>query len=64
MSLAEIKQAAAKLPAKKQRELAAHLLALSRRSDAAFRRNLARKIDDKNPAHWISLEDAKARLLG
>jgi hypothetical protein len=64
MSLAELKQAAAKLPVKKQRELAAHLLVLSRRSDAVFRRSLARKIDDKNPARWVSLAVAKKHLLG
>jgi hypothetical protein len=63
MSFAEIKEAAEKLSAPKRRQLAAHLLALTRRSPAAFRRDLARKIDDRNPAHWFSLEEARKRLL-
>jgi len=63
MSFAEIKHAVEKLPAQKRRQLAAHLLALSRRSGAAFRREMTRKIDDRNPAHWVSLEDAKKQLL-
>jgi hypothetical protein len=63
MSFAEIKEAVEKLPAPKRRQLAAHLLALTRRSRAAFRREMARKIDDQNPARWISLAEAERRLL-
>jgi hypothetical protein len=49
---------------KTKRRLPAQLTAQGRRNLRTFRRSLARKIDDKNPAHWISLEDAKKRLLG
>ena len=32
-------------------------------SDEAYRKELARKIDDKDPANWIPWEEAKALLL-
>jgi hypothetical protein len=38
------------------------LMTLDRRASRTLRRTLARKIDDKNPAHWVSLEDAALRL--
>jgi hypothetical protein len=62
MSFAEIKEAVEKLPATKRRQLAAHLLALTRRSRSAFRREMRRKIDDHSPARWISLDEAEKRL--
>lgn len=63
MSFAEIKQAVEKLPLRKRRQLAAHLLALTRSSRASFRREMTRKIDDRNPAHWVSLAEARKQLL-
>ena len=63
MNFAKIKKAVKNLPAAQQRQLAAHLLALTRRSRPAFRRELARKIDDRNPTHWISLDEAEGNLL-
>ncbi len=63
MSFAEIKEAVEKLPAPKRRQLAAHLLALTRRSRTAFRREITRKIDDRNPKHWVSLDEAEKQLL-
>jgi hypothetical protein len=62
MSLAEIKEAIKHLPAKQRKQLAAHLVTLDRHSTRTFRRTLARKIDDKNPKRWVSLEDAALRL--
>ncbi len=62
MSLAEIKEAIKHLPAKQRKHLTAHLVTLDRRASRSFRRTLARKIDDKNPKHWVSLEDAAPRL--
>ena len=63
MDFAKIKKAVENLPTSQQRQLAAHLLARPRRSRAAFRREMTRKIDNRNPAHWISLEEAEENLL-
>lgn len=63
MSLKELKDGALVLDAESRHELMAFLQTLEDDADEAYRRELARKIDDKNPANWISLEDAKARLL-
>ena len=61
MSLTQLKQAAANLPVKKQRELIVYLVARQTESDEAFKKELAAKIDDRDPAHWMELHDAKKR---
>ncbi|HLH53238.1 MAG TPA: hypothetical protein VKY92_06435 [Verrucomicrobiae bacterium] len=40
----------------------AFLLALEERDNQAYRQELARRIDDKDPTHWISLEELDRRL--
>jgi hypothetical protein len=62
-TVAELVQDIAQLPAAAQDELSAHLLRLRRRRDDEWRREMARRIDDKNPANWVSLEDLKRRLF-
>ncbi|MCX6927866.1 MAG: hypothetical protein NT154_32360 [Verrucomicrobia bacterium] len=61
MSLTQLKQAAANLPGKKQRELIAYLVARQTERDEAFKRELTAKIDDRNPTHWMELNDARKR---
>ena len=61
MSLTQLKQEAARLPSKKQRELIVFLLSLQGEKESDFKRKLAAKIDDRDPAHWISLDELKAR---
>ena len=61
MSLTQLKQAAANLPVKKQRELIVYLVARQTERDDGFKRELATKIDDHNPAHWMELNEAKKR---
>ena len=63
MSLKELQDEARALDADSRHRLMAFLQTLEDDADEAYRRELARKIDDKNPANWISLEEAKARLL-
>ena len=45
-----------------QNELAAFLLHLRLRQDAAWQAEMGRRIDDQDPAHWTSLEDWKKEL--
>ena len=62
MSLTELKQEAERLSPAERRHLAAHLVALERKSDPAFKQQLADKIDDHTPGRWVVFEDAKKRL--
>ena len=57
--MAELMRVVATLPAQQQQELAAFLLHLRMRDDPAWRAEMTRKIDDKNPANWVLLEDLK-----
>jgi len=61
MSLTQMKDEAAHLPLKEQRELIAFLVALQTEKDQEFKEKLATKIDDRDPAHWMDLEDARKR---
>ena len=62
MSLAELKHEAERLSPADRRHLAAHLVALERKSEPGFKQRLADLIDDKTPGRWIVLEDAEKRL--
>ena len=61
MSLTQMKDEAAHLPLKEQRELIAFLVALQTEKDQEFKEKLATKIDDRDPVHWMDLEDARKR---
>ena len=59
MSLAELKEQASALPPDEQAELAAFVAERLRRDDPAYRRELARLIDDCEPEHWRRWSDVK-----
>lgn len=61
MSLTQLKDQAAHLPLKDQRELIAFLVSLQTDKDENFKRTLAAKIDDKNPANWVELDELSKR---
>jgi hypothetical protein len=62
MSMADLMREAASLPPERQDELAAYLLDLRLNRDPAWRAELTRRIDDKNPENWVSLDDWKKEL--
>jgi hypothetical protein len=62
MSMAELMREVEALPPEQQKQLAAFLLHLRLQHDDAWRTEMARRIDDKNPANWVSLEDLKKSL--
>jgi hypothetical protein len=62
MSLAQLKDQAAHLPFKEQRELIAFLISSRAEQDESFKTTLAAKIDDKNPANWVELDDLTKRF--
>jgi len=61
MSLAQLKEQAAHLQLSEQRELIAFLISRQTEQDEAFKRTLAEKIDDTDPAHWVELDDLRKR---
>jgi hypothetical protein len=63
MSLTELKSELDRLSPDERRQLTAYLVTRDRMLDPEFRQELTRKIDDKSPEHWISLEEAEKRLL-
>ena len=62
VSFEQLKAEAATLTPEQRRELIGHLLALGRKDDAAFKRMLSEKIDDKNPDHWVTLDELRRRV--
>jgi hypothetical protein len=61
MSLAQLKHEAAELSLAEQGELMAFLGSIQIAEDDELRAELTRKIDDKNPANWVDLDDLKQR---
>jgi hypothetical protein len=61
MSLAQLKDQAAHLQPNEQRELIAFLVSRQAELDEDFKDSLARKIDDKDPSHWVELDELRRR---
>ena len=62
MDVGVLKSELQSLESKDRRQMIAFLLALEERDNQAYRQELARRIDDKDPTHWISLEELDRRL--
>ena len=63
MSIAELKAEVDRLSPEQQEYLAAYLKIKKQMQDEEFRKEMTRKINDKNPANWVTLEEAEARLF-
>ena len=61
MSLEQLKDKAAHLPAEQRRELVAFLIALEAEQDEPFKQKLRAKIIDQDPTKWMDLDDAQKR---
>ena len=61
MSLAQLKDQAAHLGLIEQRELIAFLISRQTEQDEEFKNALAQKIDDKDPSHWVELDELRKR---
>ncbi len=62
MSIEALKQELANLDDESRHHIMAYLNSIEDQKDAAYRKEMARKIDDKNPAHWLTLEEFEKRL--
>jgi hypothetical protein len=63
VSITELKKEVDRLTPEERTELKAYLGMKYRPLDAETRRKLTEKINDKNPANWIALEEAEKRLF-
>ena len=62
MSIDAIKQELAGLDVAHRNEIVAYLLSIDDQNNTQYRSSLTRKIDDKDPAHWLTLEELDRRL--
>ena len=62
--MAELMRAVSGLPPAQQNELAAFLLHLRLQHDPAWRTEMTRRIDDCDPARWVSLDDWRTESKG
>lgn len=56
MSIVQLKTEAAALPESERRELIGYLLSLGRQRTAGCYDQLAAKIEDRGPTHWVAEE--------
>ena len=54
MDVGVLKTELAALDSKDRRQVIAFLVALEEKNNDTYRRELARRIDDKEPDHWVS----------
>ena len=62
MSVQELKAELAALSEKERAEVSAFLFHLRHASDGAYQADVQRRLDDKDPAHWVPLEELDRRL--
>jgi hypothetical protein len=61
MTVDQIKQELVSLPADQQDHLLAYLVELHYRRDPLRPSELAKQIDDRDPAHWVDLDELRER---
>lgn len=62
MSVQELKEHLIALSPEQRAELAAFLFQLRRKSDATYQTAIQRRIDDKDPSHWLTPDEFESRL--
>ena len=62
MSLQELKQELAALSEAQRAEVSAFLFHLRHSADAKYQAILRRRMEDKDPTHWLTVDDFEKRL--
>jgi len=62
MSIDAIKQELAGLDANGRQQIIAYLVSINQRENPEYRAKMARKIDDNDPSHWLTLEEFDRKL--
>jgi hypothetical protein len=62
VSVLQLKQELQTLSANEQAEVAAFLFQLRRKANADYQATIRRRLDDKDPSHWLTPEEFERRL--
>lgn len=62
MSIETLQSEVRALPAEQRRKLMAYMVAIEDQNRAGYAAELARKIDDKTPDHWLTAEQCERKL--
>jgi hypothetical protein len=62
VSIETLQSEVSALPAEQRRKLMAYMIAIEDQGRAGYAAELARKIDDKNPDHWLTAEECERKL--
>jgi len=62
MSVEELERELSELADAERHRIMAYLVAIEDQKHAEYLSKLARKIDDKDPSHWITLEELEKKL--
>jgi hypothetical protein len=61
MSIKELERELAGLTAKQQDRLAAYLVYLRQQRDPKIRKEISDRLNDRDPSHWISVDELEKR---
>ena len=62
MSVMDLKKELVALSAAEQAEVAAFLFQLRHKDDTDYQATLRRRLDDKDPSHWLTPDEFERRL--
>lgn len=62
MNVIELQHEIEQLDEKEQKRLLGFMVGLQVRRDSAYREELTRRLDDRDPERWIPLEEMQRRL--
>ena len=62
MSVQQLKQELAILSDSERAEVSAFLFHLRHNSDADYQAAIRRRMDDKDPSHWVTLAELESRV--
>jgi hypothetical protein len=62
MSVMDLKKELTALSANEKAEVAAFLFQLRRKDDTDYQAQIQRRLDDKDPSHWLAPDEFERRL--
>jgi hypothetical protein len=62
MSVMDLKKELTTLSVTEQAEVAAFLFQLRRKDDTDYQATIKRRLDDKDPSHWLTPDEFERRL--
>jgi hypothetical protein len=62
MTYTEVKEEIGRMNEQERQRLLSHLVSLRVKENESYRRELGRRLADKDPENWIPLDEAERRL--